>query len=473
MVGSVIFIGILLLLLVSNFYLSVDTDNSKVALEYQSQYKEKTPTAYLKGKVFLKEGYQLEVEKSGQVDTGKLGKYELTYRTKFLFWEKKWTKTVTVRDTKAPVITLKSIEDYYVLPGGEYVEEGYTAQDECDGDLTEKVTSSEKDGIVTYSVSDKSGNKTTIERKIPYDDPIAPEIKLIGDATITIKAGEKYNEPGYTATDNCDGDITQNVKVEGSVDIRSAGKYKLTYTVQDSYENTTTVERTVIVKAIQNPGAGNPGPVNPDTGSGNKVIYLTFDDGPGPYTRQLLSVLAKYNVKATFFVVNGKYNSLIGEEARAGHSVGIHTATHDYGKIYANKQAFFDDLLRMQSIIAGQIGWNPTIMRFPGGSSNMVSKKYCAGIMTDLTKSVIDSGFQYFDWNVSSGDAGGTKDTSVVVSNVINGIKNKNVAVVLQHDIHKFSVDAVEEIILWGLNNGYTFRALDMSGPIVHHTVQN
>lgn len=459
-----ILIGILFLLVVSNFYLDVDADKNEVVVEYQSNYDDSVPKAYLKGKVFYKEGRPLEVKTTGKVDTGKLGEYKLTYSTKFLFWQKKWTETVTVSDTTPPTITLKTIEGSYVLPGHKYEEEGFTAYDEYDGDVTDRVASVEADGIVTYTVSDQAGNKTSIERKIHYDDPIAPEIKLAGNKTMTIYAGGKYKEPGYTATDNCDGDITKNVKVEGSVDTNKAGKYKLTYTVQDAYENKTVVERTVIVKAIPKPGTVNPG---------NKVIYLTFDDGPGPYTKELLSVLAKYNVKATFFVVNSKYNNLIAQEAKAGHSVGIHSATHDYAKIYANKQAFFDDLFKMQGIITNMTGKKPTIMRFPGGSSNLVSKKYCPGIMTDLTKSVLDSGFQYFDWNVTSGDAGGTKNTSVVVNNVIKGIQGKKFAVVLQHDIHKFSVDAVEDIIVWGLNNGYTFRALDMTSPIVHHGVQN
>lgn len=130
-------------------------------------------------------------------------------------------------------------------------------------------------------------------------------------------------------------------------------------------------------------------------------------------------------------------------------------------------------MFKMQNIIYSMTGKKPTIMRFPGGSSNLISRRFCPGIMTDLTRSVLDSGFQYFDWNVSSGDAGETTNTSVVARNVINGVKGKKVSVVLQHDIHKYSVDAVEEIIVWGLNNGYTFKALDMTSPGMHHGVQN
>ena len=91
--------------------------------------------------------------------------------------------------------------------------------------------------------------------------------------------------------------------------------------------------------------------------------------------------------------------------------------------------------------------------------------------MTELAKDVTDQGYKYYDWNVSSGDAGGTTSTSEVYQNVINGIQSHNVSVVLQHDIKSFSVDAVESIIQWGLANGYTFLPLTTSSPDVHHGI--
>ena len=82
-------------------------------------------------------------------------------------------------------------------------------------------------------------------------------------------------------------------------------------------------------------------------------------------------------------------------------------------------------------------------------------------------------GFQYYDWNVSSGDAGLTTDTSVVYENVISGIQDCDAAVVLQHDSKGYSVDAVEDIIKWGLENGYTFLPLHLNSPAAHHPVNN
>ena len=93
--------------------------------------------------------------------------------------------------------------------------------------------------------------------------------------------------------------------------------------------------------------------------------------------------------------------------------------------------------------------------------------------MTRLTGKVTELGYQYFDWNVSSGDAGEVKTADEVYQNVINGVQKHKVSIVLQHDIYKYSVDAVERIIQWGLANGYTFLPLDPSSPNAHHVINN
>ena len=211
------------------------------------------------------------------------------------------------------------------------------------------------------------------------------------------------------------------------------------------------------------------------TNPGDKVVYLTFDDGPGPYTEKLLDILDRYNVKVTFFVTNGKpdYQNLIAKEAQRGHTVAIHSASHDYAKIYQSVDTYFADFDEMNSIITAQTGKAADLVRFPGGSSNTISKKYCYGIMSQLVCAVEERGFRYCDWNVSSGDAGGTTSTSQVVANVIEGIKSNNVSVVLQHDIKNFSVDAVEQIIQWGLSEGYTFLPMTSTTPMSHHGVNN
>ena len=156
-----------------------------------------------------------------------------------------------------------------------------------------------------------------------------------------------------------------------------------------------------------------------------------------------------------------------------GHSIGIHTMSHVYERIYASPEAYFADLLGMQDVIYQNTGVKTTLMRFPGGSSNTVSAHSYVGLMSLLTRAVQDAGFQYFDWNVDSNDAGGAKKAQTVFNNVTEGVSHNRVSVVLQHDIHDFSVDAVEDIIVWGLNNGYSFERLTENSPGVHHGVQN
>jgi peptidoglycan/xylan/chitin deacetylase (PgdA/CDA1 family) len=360
------------------------------------------------------------------------------------------------------------VDGSYTIPGEPYTEEGYTATDNVDGDLTSLVTSTELDGVVYYSVTDSSGNVGTAQRTIFYDDPIPPELTLLGADTLSLYAGESYTEPGYTATDNVDGDLTDQVVVTGEVNSLLAGDYTLTYTVTDSYGNAAQATRTVQVKEV-------PAQQTVTEVPSDKVVYLTFDDGPGPYTEELLSILAKYNVKATFFVTAGnpKYLDLIAQEAAAGHSIGIHSYTHDYSQVYTSDTAFFADLNAMGEIISAQTGSSTHLMRFPGGSSNEVSKKYCTGIMTTLVEEVTDQGYTYFDWNVTSGDAGDTKDTQTIIQNVTSGMASHKISVVLQHDTKSYSVAAVESIIQWGLENGYTFLPLESTSFAAHHSVHN
>lgn len=415
-------------------------------------------------------GKDLEVEISGSVDATKLGTYEITYQASHLWLTKTVKRTVKVVDTTAPVITLQTVPGYLALPGEEYQEEGYTAIDDYDGDITAQVQTRIENDVVYYTVKDSSGNETTVERQIIRKDMTPPTITLKGDATITITAGTAYEEPGYTASDNIDGDITDKVTVSGSVNIYSAGTYTLTYTVSDSHGNTATAERKIVVKAKQQTGTTTPG---------GKVIYLTFDDGPGKHTQRLLDILEQYNAKATFFVVNTGYKmkDMLKAIVDGGHGIAMHSVSHEYSEIYASEEAFFNDLYGMQKIIKDATGVTTTMMRFPGGSSNAVSK-FNPGIMTRLTKAVTDQGFQYFDWNVSSGDAGGVEGTNAektaqVVTNVIKGISGKQYAIVLQHDIWSYSVDAVEQILIWGIENGYSFQALTPNSPTCHHQVNN
>ena len=126
----------------------------------------------------------------------------------------------------------------------------------------------------------------------------------------------------------------------------------------------------------------------------------------------------------------------------------------------------------MQDIIEQYTGIRTNLLRFPGGSSNKVSSSN-KGLMTRLTKMVEELGFVYFDWNVDSMDAGGAKTAQQVFNNVTRGVQGKTNSVVLMHDIKGYTVDAIERIIVWGLQNGYTFLPLTENSPTCHHRINN
>lgn len=206
--------------------------------------------------------------------------------------------------------------------------------------------------------------------------------------------------------------------------------------------------------------------------SGQKVCYLTFDDGPSANTLKILDILNKYGVKATFFVINSADIGYVKNIYEAGHTVGLHSATHNYSQIYSSTDAYFNDLQQISDKVESIIGVKPTVMRFPGGSSNKVSAKYCGGIMTRLVSLVQERGYSYFDWNVSSGDAdSNTPSYTYIRNNVINSAKNKNSACVLMHDssVKTTTVQALPEIIEGLMAMGYRFEALTPETYGYHH----
>lgn len=439
----------------------------EVMVEYGTAYQDPGVEGEVYGTLYWKEGATpegLEITVENPADLTKTGKYTVTYRGSYGNLHEEVTRIVRVVDTQCPEIILTEDPEGSLVEGKPYVEAGFRAYDNYDGDITDRVIRKEEYGLVTYAVVDSSGNPGYAERVIPAVDLQPPVIQLLGQEAMTIPVGTFFEDPGCTAVDNLDGDVTAFVSVEGEVDWLHPGTYQLTYWAQDEVGNKASVNRTVEVVAKQRPKT-----IWPE----GKVIYLTFDDGPGPDTRRLLNILDEYGAKATFFVTDSGYPELLEQIVNRGHSIGIHTATHNYQQIYADAQSYFADLYKMQQVIYDATGVQTTLLRFPGGSSNTVSRHSCDGLMTTLVTAVQDAGFQYFDWNVDSDDAGRAKKAETVLENVKDGVSNQRVSLVLQHDIHSYSVDAVEDILIWGLNNGYRFEALTENSPGMHHGVYN
>lgn len=208
----------------------------------------------------------------------------------------------------------------------------------------------------------------------------------------------------------------------------------------------------------------------------SKVCYLTFDDGPSDNTLRILDILARYNAKATFFVTcNGKPEYMKNIHT-AGHTIGLHTASHNYAALYASTDAYFADLQQVSDMVKSQTGVESKIIRFPGGGSNLISKKYCPGIMSQLVVMTAERGYYYFDWNVSSEDAAASRvRADIIVNNVLTQAKNKNSICVLMHDeaAKTTTADALPAIIEGLTAMGYRFEALNETSYGYHHSVKN
>lgn len=221
--------------------------------------------------------------------------------------------------------------------------------------------------------------------------------------------------------------------------------------VEEMQEETSGVyETTKVEESVKDTEtkAEEPAKINPVKSSGKKV-YLTFDDGPSSNTDQILDILKHYDVKATFFVV-GKtdersvkaYQRIVEE----GHTLAMHSYSHRYDEIYESKEAFARDLNSLQEYLYETTGVWPRIYRFPGGSSNTVSKVD----MQELIEYLTDIGITYFDWNVASGDAvSRTLPAETIVNNCLSGIEKQKESVILMHDASNkgTTIEALPRII--------------------------
>ena len=402
---------------------------------------------------------------ASKVNTKKLGKYEIDYTVK----DKVYKLPVEVVDTKAPEIKTQELD---IDLGMEVKAEDFITEikdqtkTKCYFEKNYKFDKAGKQNI-TVVVEDEGGNKAKKETTINIvEDKEKPTIEGLSD--LTVKVGNKTNYlSGLTIKDNRDKD--PKVDIDSSqVDLNKIGEYTVKYTVTDRSNNIGEYTRTVkVVKNVTPKKIGM---------SDEKIVYLTFDDGPSANTGKILDILDKYNAKATFFVTgNGKkYNKYIKEAHDRGHTIGLHTYSHDYKKVYSSVNAYFDDLNKVGQMVKDEIGYVPHYIRFPGGSSNTTSKKYSKGIMTTLVMEVQNRGYQYYDWNGDTTDAArNNQPVSILVKNGTSShAKNINI---LAHDTQAKSttVDALPKIIEYYQSKGYQFKAIDDTSFTPHHHVNN
>lgn len=425
--------------------------NKVEVLNYKEKYKDKGYKAS-----FLGEDITSDVSVSGKVNSAKLGEYNITYTVKSGFFTRKVTRKVLVKDMLKPKLDIDN-SDVYLCPGSEIVPEKVKATDNYDGDISKKVKTVINNDKIIYRVSDSSGNIKEVEKKIFFADKEGPKLSLEGLEYIYTFVGDNFDDPGAKANDNCDGDV--KVTVDNSVNMNAVGEYKVIYKAQDSAGNSSEISRTV---KVSERGA-------------NGTIYLTFDDGPNSGTTNvILDILKEEGVPATFFVTNKGPDELIKREYDEGHTVALHTATHDYAIVYASADSYFNDLYSVQERVKRITGYESKIIRFPGGSSNTISRRYTPGIMSYLTTEVLNRGFKYYDWNLSSGDAaGGSPSSSDIYNNVVSNLRKDRINMVLMHDIKTYTRDALRDIIHYGKNNGYTFEKITMETEMVRQRVNN
>lgn len=173
----------------------------------------------------------------------------------------------------------------------------------------------------------------------------------------------------------------------------------------------------------------------------DKIIALTFDDGPSKYTDEILNLLDKYNANATFFVLGNKvelYKETINKSIINGNEIGNHSYNHKW-LIKLKKEEFLDQINKTQDIIKKTFDYTPKVLRPTYGSINSLIREN-----TNLRITL---------WNVDTLDWK-YKNPKTIASRVIGHVKDGSI--VLMHDTHKQTVKALE-MILNDLSNEYKF----------------
>ena len=238
-------------------------------------------------------------------------------------------------------------------------------------------------------------------------------------------------------------------------------------------ENKTNENKTQTNKVSENKTAES----KTTTSNGKSIAYLTFDDGPSSITNSVLDILKKYNVKATFFVINsGSYNkTTLQREVNEGHTIGLHAYDHNYAIAYKDDNSYLDGIDKLRAKVKADTGFDSHYIRFPGGSSNTISKRYSKGIMSRITKTAKQRGYKYYDWNVDDDDAGRARTADDCYNNVVRELRPNRSNIVLMHDFgtNKKILEALPRIIEYRQKNGYTMLPIDDNTPEIHHGISN
>ncbi|AOR22853.1 polysaccharide deacetylase family protein [Clostridium taeniosporum] len=200
----------------------------------------------------------------------------------------------------------------------------------------------------------------------------------------------------------------------------------------------------------------------------NKVVYLTFDDGPAKkITEDILDILKNEKVHATFFLIGEQIKGqedLVKRLYNEGHSIGLHSMSHKKNNLYSSNEHFLKEMLETQELINSVIGIKPNILRFPFGCNN-TSYHLCKP-MVDLLH---ENNLRIYDWNVDSGD--GANHLANPSTFIKNSRSDKDKVILLMHCsyISKNSVKALPQIIKYYKDKDYEFKTITDETPEQYH----
>ncbi len=195
-----------------------------------------------------------------------------------------------------------------------------------------------------------------------------------------------------------------------------------------------------------------------------KVCYLTFDDGPSDNTPDILDILDRNGIKASFFIVGKSVDGredILRRERDDGHTIGIHTYSHDYEEIYSSADAYVADFNKAYNVLGDTAGIKPWMFRFPGGSYNNFNTDTAEEIINEMNR----RGFTYFDWNCATSDAALGSDYDSCMENFKDTLSG-DYEIVLMHDSKETTVNYLQDLIDYAKEQGYVFDVLDNANPI-------
>ena len=281
---------------------------------------------------------------------------------------------------------------------------------------------------VTLVVEDSYKNITEVSTYVLVEEKDVQAPIVTGNHKLFVLMDDEIDlRKGIIVEDEFD--LYPSITIDDSeLNIHKVGEYNVDYYVEDQSGNKAVFNRSVEVLSRYDD--------RPTLSDGIKTCYLTFDDGPSVNTPLILDILENYGIKATFFVTGTSLKDFhyIKEAYLDGHVIGLHCFNHDYEYVYKSLKNYVKDLNIIKEEVYQQIGIYPSILRFPGGSSNLVSKKYNTGIMKRLTKKVIDLGYQYYDWSCINGDGENVKTVKGLIKKAKDEVQGKEDIMFLMHD---------------------------------------